>query len=113
MSELVENIADIIRNIKTISGYAYGSDSEKKFHNDRIKNGKWFVAYKENGKYIFSPSKFVGYKENNTDHLDELNNRQGGFNNNRLIKILGNSCADDSSLYKEIDDAYSGLCWAC
>lgn len=110
--ESVENIDEIIANIKTLNRYGEGSESEQKFHNTRIKNGKIFVALKTKDEYIFAPNKFVRYKSNSLH--DYGNNQYTKINSTErdLSGLLGSQFELDDDGYTAIDDAYLKYCAA-
>lgn len=112
MAELIESTDDAVQNILTLARYANGSAAEQEFHHDRIKNGKRFIAYKSQGDYLFSPSKFAGYKNNTTDHQYDLDNRDGGITNKRFSKLIGNDYEPTTPGYEEIDNAFLNYCQA-
>lgn len=89
MADLVDSIEDIILNVNTLVRYGEGDKAERKFHRGRIKNGKVFVAVRYGDSYVFSPSKFSGYKANDIDHQFKLNERDGGITNVRIQSLLG------------------------
>lgn len=66
MIKLIETKEDLIVNINTFNSYrTSASENEREFYTDRLQKGKNFVVYqKNNGALSFTPSKFVGYKDN-------------------------------------------------
>ena len=60
-SPLVDSIDQISHNVLTLNRYGTGNLKQKKFHHDRIKNGKLFVVPRQRKGYLFAPSKFSGY----------------------------------------------------
>jgi len=78
--EKVKEWADIEKNLKTIN-------ENKDYYNKLLKNGKCIVAYEFNGEYLFGPSRFVGYKDNDERHKNKPMN--GGRTNVAITKILG------------------------
>jgi 5-methylcytosine-specific restriction endonuclease McrA len=110
MAELVESVDDVLKNILTLDNYGSGGSDERRFHAGRIKNGKLFVAVKANGHYLFAPSKFAGYKDNNTSHEDDLDNRDGGVTNRRFDELLGQPYDKGSATYQKIDSAFLEYC---
>jgi hypothetical protein len=93
--ELVESPADIQKNIWTLEGYGTGSTEEQEFHKNSITHGHNFVTLKNtDGSYLFAPSRFVGYKNNDVNHTDRAKNHSpdgpdGGSTDSRITKILG------------------------
>ena len=72
MLQFVENVDQIIENIKTIEQYL-NSDvtEEKEFARDLIKKGRAMLIYKVNGQNHFAPSRFLGFRKNSrAAHLE-------------------------------------------
>ncbi len=78
--EKVKEWADIERNLKTIN-------EKREYYTKLLKDGKCIVAYECNGEYLFGPSRFVGYKDNDEMHEDKP--KHGGPTNVAITKILG------------------------
>lgn len=110
MADLVDSIEDIIHNVNTLVRYGEGDKAERKFHGGRIKNGKVFVAVRYGHSYVFSPSKFVGYKSNDIDHQFKLNERDGRITNVRIQSLLGAPMEPGSPGYDTINGAYLAYC---
>ena len=72
MLHFVENIDQIIENIKTIEQYLNSDNAvEKDFARDIVKKGRSMVVYKVNGENHFAPGNFIGFKKNSrSEHLD-------------------------------------------
>jgi hypothetical protein len=93
--ELVESPADIEANIRTLEGYRTGSTERQEVHKTLITRGDNFVTLKNtDGSYLFAPSKFAGYRNNDLNHKDRAKNRDrdgpfGGDTDDRITKILG------------------------
>jgi putative restriction endonuclease len=109
-AQLVSTIDEVLKNVVTLDAYGKGNDRERQFHHRRIKNGKVFVAAKINGHYLFAPSKFAGYKDNDTRHANDLKARDGGITNGRFEKLLGPYRDKGSKGYGELDDAFLAYC---
>ena len=92
--DIVESREDVIQNIKTLYSYLKDKDNEEnyKWALARIKNGKWYVVEIVNSHVCFSPSRFVGYK-NNTKELHTENHGDGQQTNEVLEKF-----------YKSVED---------
>lgn len=113
MVELVRSISEVIENVRVLEGFRSGTPREKQFHARRIKNGKLFVALREKEKMMFAPSKFAGYKDNDIDHENELDNRDGRLTNRRMIELVGQPYDKGDSDYKQIDDLFLSYCEEC
>ncbi len=88
--ELVESVPDLEKNVWTLEGYRTGNTEEKQFHKGLITAGHVFVALrKPDGSYLFAPSKFVGYKNNNTSHTDKKANRERLIPLSQVDQYLG------------------------
>jgi len=103
---LVTTRIQIATNVERIAEYGKGSSDERKFHDGRIKNGKNFVALQVGSEWLFAPSKFAGYADNDASHMNKLDRRDGGVTNGRLTEILGNPIARGAPEYEQIDRYY-------
>jgi 5-methylcytosine-specific restriction enzyme A len=107
----VRKIEEVIENIITLNNYKTGDETEREFLRGRTKNGKLFVVLKKNGQYLFSPSKFAGYRGNNKSiHLADLENRDGRNTNKALDKLLGKHLDFQDSRHAKIDAAFLQYC---
>ncbi len=111
-NHLVDSIDQISHNVLTLNRYGTGSPKQRKFHHARIKNGKLFVVLRQRKKYLFAPSKFSGYRNNTTNHLNHLRERDGRVTNGKIKKLLGNPLDVGAKDYQKIDDAYLDYCSA-
>ncbi|MCK4542962.1 MAG: hypothetical protein KAU17_12065 [Spirochaetales bacterium] len=97
--ELISSMRDLEENLITLEKYK-GSDDYRyvEFYKGLIKRGRCFVAYKNNGQYLFAPSRFIGYKNNSMEkHL--ANDEKDGRETNPVIdKIIGVQSEPDKSL---------------
>ena len=84
--------------------------SQRRFHAKRIKNGKLFVVLRDGGDHLFAPSKFSGYKNNNTSHADDLENRDGRITNAQIIRLFGEPLDQGKRNYKKTDTAFLAYC---
>jgi 5-methylcytosine-specific restriction protein A len=110
MAELVETVDEILVNVSTLHRYASGSAAEREFHRRTIKNGKVFVALAGPDGYLFAPSRFAGYRSNNLDHKDDLDNRDGRTTYKCMDKLLGPVRGQGDVGYAEIHRAYYSYC---
>lgn len=111
-SELVANVDEIVANIYRLHEMRAGSAAERKFHIGRIKNGKVFVALEHEGRLLFAPSKFAGYRDNNLNHLSRLGERHGSDTNVRISRLLGEEIGPTHPEHKRLDKAYEKYCRA-
>ncbi len=111
MAELVSSTEQIVENIETL--YRYGEstdDSERRFHDKRIKNGKLFVAVQVGDGFRYAPSKFAGYVANDIRHADNLRERDGRTTNVVLSRLLGDPLEPGDEGYDEIDRKFLDYC---
>ena len=75
MLHFVENVDQIIENIKTIEHYLNSDNAEEKeFARELVKKGRAMLIYKVNGQNHFAPSNFLGFKKNSkSEHIDNQN----------------------------------------
>ncbi len=103
---LVNSANEARANVKTLARYGCGTLEERAFHNGRIKNGKNFIAMEYEGEWIFAPSKFAGYADNDTSHITKLASRDGGITNQRLTELFGEPLVAGASGFSEVDARY-------
>ena len=72
MLHFVENVDQIIENIKTMEQYLNSDNKEEKeFARDLVKKGRSMLIYKVNGQNHFAPGRFLGFKKNSrAAHLE-------------------------------------------
>ncbi len=64
MLQFVENVDQIIENIKTMEQYLHSDNTdERDFAINLVKKGRAMMAYKVNGKNHFAPGNFLGFKK--------------------------------------------------
>jgi predicted HNH restriction endonuclease len=95
--EFVSSENEIIKNVITLTKYL---KKKNEFACGLIKRGKNFVAYKKNGEWLFSPSRFTGYIDNDKNKHSENSGKHGGKTDKIIKKILGNKKVD-TKLEKE------------
>lgn len=99
---VVENKNQIIDNIETLENYLAEDDEIlMKEANLLIKRGTCFIAYKADDELRFSPSRFVGYFENNFEKHRASTTKHGGTTNNAISKILKSKPLNDDKLNSE------------
>src|SRR4030042_7214465 len=105
--ELIMPKQDLKTNLLTLERYMSSNNSvEKIFHRELIKLGIDFVVYKKNNKYVFAPSRFIGYKNNNMNAHINNEYKNGGKTTPRINEILGFECKSNISM----DNEYRGFC---
>ena len=72
MLQFVDNVDDIIENIKTLEKYLHSEHKDdREFAINLVKKGRSMMAYKVNGKNHFGPGSFLGFKKNSrTAHIE-------------------------------------------
>ena len=84
---LIGNLEQLHENIQTLY-QALNSNDEQAIK--LVKLGRCFVVSENNGKLLFSPSKFLGYKENNIpQHIKLRNKRDGKETNPQISRLTG------------------------
>ena len=106
---MVESWDDILENIKTLESYRTSkSDDTLKFYNDLIKRGTCFLVNKINGQISFSPSRFVGYLNNNREKHISNRSKDGRITNPKIEYILNEKFRIDEGLER----AYRIFCFS-
>jgi len=105
--ETIHRLEELHENLTTLEEYMQSNDPvEKAFYIDLIKRGICFVAYKRRGRYLFAPSRFVGYKHN-TRHAHLHNDTKDGRKTNPAISnVLHSECKRG----KELNRLYERFC---
>ena len=77
MLQFVENVDQIIENIKTMEQYLNSDNTdERDFAINLVKKGRAMMAYKVNGKNHFAPGTFLGFKKNSKAAFIENEKRE-------------------------------------
>ena len=104
MLHFVENVADIIANIKTIEQYLTSDNAEDlEFARDLVKKGRSMIVYRVNGQNHFAPSRFIGFKKNSRSAYIENENRETRDNGPILQTLLGKPFTH-AAIEKEFDE---------
>lgn len=96
--DFVENASQIRSNIRTLKDYIKDPNDENyAYAVSLIQRGRCFVVTKdEEGRFFFSPSRFIGYKENNR-RKHTCNAEKDGRETNPIIsKKLSVKLTEDS-----------------
>ena len=64
----------------------------------------------QDDQYLFSPSKFAGYKNNTIEHLKLLKSRDGGETDKLITKLLGKPLEKGDKGYQKIDKQFVKYC---
>jgi hypothetical protein len=104
MLHFVENIDQIIENVKTMEQYLNSDNpDEKEFAQDLVKKGRSMVIYKVNGQNHFAPARFIGFKKNSRSAYIENENRETRDNGPILQTLLGKAFTH-APIEKEFND---------
>lgn len=92
---------DIIQNIQLLEKYlCEGNEDEREFAINLIKRGRCFVAYKVNGEVRFSPSRFIGYIDNDMKKHNSNRNKDGKETNPVITQCLNKRLIENEELKK-------------
>jgi hypothetical protein len=90
MLQFVENVDQIIENIKTIEQYLNSDNvAEKEFARDLVKKGRAMLIYKVNGQNHFAPGRFLGFKKNSKAAHIENEGREVRDTAHAIQSIMG------------------------
>lgn len=109
MSVLVQDVGQLAENIRRLHSYSAGTEQERKFHRQTIKNGKLFVHLREKNLSLFAPSKFAGYVGNNLA-VSRSAGRDGRDTNPHLDKLVGRHLDPGDPGYDSVDKQYLDYC---
>ena len=106
--ELVKDTDELARNILTFEKCFYTNGSEKGFAYDLVCKGNNFIPYYALNRQIhFVPSRFVGYRDNNSvahdkakekRRVDKVRTVAGGKTDARITKVLECDCRTNDEL---------------
>lgn len=113
LDQLVVSQDQIVANAVRLDSMRGGTTEERRFHAGRVKNGKVFIAVGTPNGWIFAPSKFCGYRENDLHHLDLLDERHGGDTNKRITSLLGEPVRHGEQSYDDLLNEYHRYCDSC
>jgi len=89
---------ELRENLSTLERYMDSADvDEKEFHRGLVEKGTCFVADQKGSRYLFAPSRFVGYKQNTMILHQQNASKHGSYTNRAIDKILG-PCRADTTL---------------
>ncbi len=109
MLQFVENVNQIIENIKTLENYLNSEVAEERqFAVDLVKKGRSMVIYRVNGHNHFAPVRFTGYKGNTRPaHLD--NEKKNARDTAPAIQTLLGKPFSHDAIEKEFQDYAAGF----
>lgn len=92
MASLVENVDQVIENIKTIEHYLHSDvQEEKEFAWDLVKKGRSMIVYRVNGMNHFAPAGFIGFRKNSRSAYLENEKKEKRDTAPVLQTLLGSS----------------------
>jgi len=102
MVELIQNIEQLVENLKTVEYYLNeGTKKEKEEMGGYIARGTILLCYKFNNQIKFSPSRFIGYQGNNLSEHANNYEKDGTVTTPQISKILGVKEQQNDKLRKE------------
>ena len=104
MLHFVENVDQIIENIKTMEQYLNSDNvAEKEFARDLVKKGRSMLVYKVNGQNHIAPGRFLGFKKNSMSaHLE--NEKRESRDTSHTIQSLMGKPFSHAAIEKEFND---------
>ena len=90
MLHFVENVDQIIENIRTMEQYLNSDNkAEKEFARDLVKKGRSMLVYKVNGENHFAPGRFLGFKKNTMAAYQEDEKRESRDTSPTMQSLMG------------------------
>ena len=90
MLHFVENVDQIIENIKTMEQYLNSDIAEdQEFARELVKKGRSMVIYKVKGQNHFAPIRFLGYKKNSRNAHIENEKRESRDTAPAMQSLMG------------------------
>lgn len=87
--ELVSSKEEILANLIRFSNYQFSkNNSHRNYYKDTLKRGKIFVFADYGGRYIFCPSRFVGYKNCTIQKHQKATNKNGSKTTPKINSLL-------------------------
>lgn len=91
--ELITSLKELKKNLATLEDYMKSTNpANVAFYKDLIKKGICFVAYEKYGRYIFAPSRFIGYKNNDMHRHISNASKDGRVTTPVINKLLDYKC---------------------
>ena len=104
MLHFVENMDQVIENIKTMEQYLNSDIAEdREFARELIKKGRSMLIYKVNGQNHFAPGSFLGFKKNSRAAFIENQNRESR-DTSPIMKSLMGKPFTHAAIEKEFND---------
>lgn len=104
---LVATQQQIESNLDRLERYRNSSDSsDREFYNELLARGICFVVQERGDRFVFGPSRFVGYAANDRERHLANHQKHGGKTNPAIEAVLGGPPEIDPVLEEE----YERLC---
>ena len=100
--EVITNLDDLDRNISQLASDLDSPDHARADYAKRlVKRGICFVVTERDEKPFFSPSRFIGYRENSRTRHESNYSRDGRVTNPAISSVLGANPSRSESLETE------------
>ncbi len=104
MLHFVENVDQIIENIKTMEQYLNSEIAEEQeFARELVKKGRSMLIYKVNGHNHFAPTNFLAFKKNSRSAFIENQNRESRDTAPTMKSLMGKPFTH-AAIEKEFND---------
>lgn len=105
--ETIASLEEIAANLLEFDGYRVSSNTrERGFYAERLRLGKIFGCMVVDGRLLFGPSRFIGYKSNTMTKHIAFDGKSGSITTPRISSVLGSGHGFDA----EAEDEYLALC---
>ena len=105
--ELVTSKEEILANLIRFSNYQFSkNDFELNYYKETLKRGKIFVFACYKGRYIFCPSRFVGYKDCTIEKHRVATNKNGSKTTPKINSLLNQQHSENEIA----EEQYIRLC---
>ena len=96
---VVETRQDIEASIEQLETYRHSQDRrEVEYYKGLVRRGICFVVTNRNGELVFSPSRFIGYVNNNLEAHESNASKDGRVTTPAISRILGKEPVPDETL---------------
>ena len=105
--QLVSNREQVKRNLETLEGYRTSQQPEgRTFYGRLIREGICFLVYYEGDQFLFGPSRFIGYVDNDMTQHEANEDKHGRETNPAIEAIFGRFEPNDEgeSVYRQVCD---------
>ena len=105
--ELVNEVDELLANLLLLNAYVHRRHERETvdWTVDRIRRGKHFVAYRQEGTWLLGPSRFVGYIGNTRTKHTESDDKHGSRTDAAIISILA-----DAAESPDLEEVYQAFC---